>query len=81
MNVLLILFLTQTEKYDCCSVRKNNVYTISIINDGEKPKGVIVEGGGLTGLRSLVERENGKMTLKSTPHFELLIELSQGEKI
>ena len=44
-------------------------------------KGVIVEGGGLTGLRSLVERENGKMTLKSTPHFELLIELSQGEKI
>lgn len=60
---------------------KNNVYTISIINDGEKPKGVIVEGGGLTGLRSLVERENGKMTLKSTPHFELLIELSQGEKI
>lgn len=60
---------------------KNDVYTISIINDGEKPKGVIVEGGGLTGLRSLVERENGKMTLKSTPHFELLIELSQGEKI
>lgn len=60
---------------------KNDLYTISITNDGEKPKGVIVEGGGLTDLRSLVERENGKMIISSTPHFELLIELSQGEKI
>ena len=60
---------------------KNGAYTITITNDSEKPKGEIIEGGGLSGLRSLVERENGKMTVKSTPQFELLIELPQGETI
>ena len=60
---------------------KNGKYTITITNDDEKPKGEIVEGGGLSGLRSLVERENGKMIIHSTPQFELLIELPQGETI
>ena len=60
---------------------KNGKYTIEIANDGEKPKGEIIEGGGLSGLRLLVERENGKMVIHSTPQFELLIELPQGETI
>ncbi len=50
-------------------------YTIRISNDGEAPKGEIVEGGGLSGLRSLVERENGTMTITSLPRFELVIEM------
>lgn len=58
---------------------ENGKYVISITNDGEKPKGEIVEGGGLSGLRSLVERENGTMKIKSAPQFELSIELPQGE--
>ena len=55
---------------------RNGACTIRITNDGEKPQGEIVEGGGLSGLRSLVERENGKMTVKSQPQFELIIELT-----
>lgn len=58
---------------------KNGKYIIVITNDGEKPKYEIIEGGGLSGLRSLVERENGKMTIHSNPQFELIIELPQGE--
>ena len=54
---------------------QNGPYTIRITNDGEKPKGKIVEGGGLSGLRALVERENGRMTVNSAPYFELIIEM------
>ena len=60
---------------------KNGKYTIEITNDGEKPKGEIIEGGGLSGLRLLVERENGTMIIHSTPQFELIIELPQGETL
>lgn len=60
---------------------RNGKYTITITNDGEKPKGEITEGGGLSGLRSLVERERGKMVIHSAPRFELMIELSQGETV
>lgn len=54
---------------------KNGKYTIAITNDGENPKNKIIEGGGLSGLRLLVERENGAMLIHSTPQFELIIEL------
>ncbi len=60
---------------------KNGKYTMSITNDGDKPKGEIKEGGGLLGLRLLVERENGTMVIHSAPQFELIIELSQGETL
>ena len=60
---------------------KNGKYTIRVTNDGEKPKSEIIEGGGLSGLRSLVERENGTMVIHSTPQFELIIELAQGETL
>lgn len=60
---------------------KNGKYTIEITNDGEKPKGEIIEGGGLSGLRLLVERENGTMMIHSVPQFELIIELPQGETL
>ena len=60
---------------------KNGKYTIEITNDGEKPKDEIIEGGGLSGLRLLVERENGTMMIHSVPRFELIIELPQGETL
>ena len=63
------------------AVNKDGKYTIIITNDGEKPKGEIVEGGGLSGLRALVDREGGKMQIKALPQFELLIELPQGETL
>ena len=52
---------------------KNNL--IKITNDGTPPKGIIKEGGGLSSLRSLIEKENGKMIVKSEPQFELIIDL------
>lgn len=52
---------------------------IKITNDGTPPKGIIKEGGGLSSLRSLIEKENGKMIVNSEPQFELIIDL-RGEK-
>lgn len=56
----------------CVNV-KNSL--IQITNDGIPPKGTIKEGGGLSSLRSLIEKENGKMIVKSEPQFELTIDL------
>ena len=56
----------------CVNVKKS---LIQITNDGIPPKGIIKEGGGLSSLRSLIEKENGKMIVKSKPQFELLIDL------
>lgn len=47
---------------------------IKITNDGTHPKGIIKEGGGLSSLRSLIEKENGKMIVNSEPQFELIID-------
>ena len=55
--------------------KSSNQWIIKITNDGKKPTGTIVEGGGLTNLRSLVEREFGKMIITSKPEFELKIEI------
>ena len=60
---------------------RHGIYSVTITNDGEKPKGEIIEGGGLSGLRLLVERENGTMLIHSAPQFELIIELPQGETL
>lgn len=51
------------------------LWTIKITNDGKKPQKKIVEGGGLTNLRYLVEQEFGKMVINSNPYFELTIEI------
>jgi len=56
-------------------------YNIEITNDGIKPQGKIKEGGGLTGLRTLVEREKGKMIIYHNPEFKLCIELYKGENL
>lgn len=56
-------------------------YVFKITNDGRKPDGEIVEGGGLSGLRTLVSREGGEMVVKSKPQFELTIKLRQGKQL
>lgn len=51
---------------------------LTIKNNGSQPVEEIKEGGGLSSLRALVERESGTMTVKSLPKFELKIILPQG---
>lgn len=51
--------------------------TVSIKNNGAPPETEITEGGGLKNLRKIVEKSGGKMTVHSTPEFELIIELKE----
>lgn len=53
---------------------KDGACSFWIQNDGKKPNGPIQEGGGLSNLRCLVERENGTMEISSDPRFELRVE-------
>ena len=46
---------------------------MTVSNNGEPPKEKIIEGGGLSSLRGLVEREAGKMTIEIIPTFKLKI--------
>jgi hypothetical protein len=46
-----------------------------ITNDGQKPSGEIAEGGGLSSLRTKIERAGGEMTVRSAPQFALQITL------
>lgn len=58
---------------------RDNFYTVSITNDGEKPKDEIKEGGGLTSLRQTIENAGGEMHVSHKPHFALIIDLPKGE--
>ena len=42
-------------------------------NNGDAPKGRIVEGGGLSALRRRIEQEQGSMELQSEPFFQLTV--------
>ena len=54
-------------------------YTVTITNDGQKPKTQIIEGGGLSNLRQCVENAGGEMTLSSRPAFALKLTLMREE--
>ena len=47
--------------------------TYCLRNNGTIPAGTIHESGGLLSLRSLVEKENGTMQVKSSPEFALIL--------
>lgn len=49
--------------------------SVSVTNNGHLPDGEIVEGGGLTSLRILVEKSGGSMEVKAAPRFELTASL------
>lgn len=54
-------------------------WKVCITNDGERPKAGCREGGGLSALREVVERDGGKMTTKFEPEFLLALKLPFSE--
>ncbi len=48
-----------------------------ITNDGKKVRGVIQEGGGLTGLRNNIERSGGWLKIRTDPVFTMTILLKK----
>ncbi len=52
-----------------------SIYRIAITNNGEKPKGKIIEGSGLSSLRRSVEASGGEMTVSHYPAFCLVLNL------
>ena len=59
---------------------RNRFIEIQITNDGEQPKEEIKEGGGLSSLRLLIEREGGSMKIISCPRVEMNITIEKGEE-
>lgn len=55
----------------------NKQIEINITNNGNQPQKEIIEGGGLSSLRTLVEQENGEMYIQSLPIFKLVILLKK----
>lgn len=47
--------------------------SVSVTNNGKIPEQEIVEGGGLSTLRSRVERAGGTMAVQSLPNFQLTV--------
>ena len=54
-------------------------WKVCITNDGERPKEGCREGGGLSALREVVERDGGEMTTKFEPEFLLALKLPFSE--
>ncbi len=52
-----------------------SIRRIAISNNGEKPKGKITEGSGLSSLRHSVEASGGEMTVSHDPVFCLVLNL------
>lgn len=52
-----------------------------ITNNGRIPAGEIVEGGGLSGLRSKVEGSGGSMSVSSFPRFSLKVVVPKKEEV
>lgn len=52
-------------------------WRLSCTNDGAAPEGPVTEGGGLSNLRAMVERNGGTMQIYSAPGFMLFIELPE----
>lgn len=54
-------------------VYREGYLTVTITNDGKQPEGEIVEGGGLSSLRKMIESAGGQMLVSSKPRFELVL--------
>lgn len=55
------------------------IYKVVITNNGEKPKGKITEGSGLSSLRRSVEAWGGEMYVSHEPAFALILNLPEKE--
>ena len=60
----------------------DHFYTVHFKNDGSRPDGEIIEGGGLTSLRKKIEHSGGIMEITSLPDFVLTVTLpkERGER-
>lgn len=63
------LFVSVGETTDCVE--------IEITNNGKKPESEIIEGGGLSSLRRLIENRTGEMKIISVPEFKLKASLKK----
>lgn len=54
--------------------------TARFSNNGRPPQSEIVEGGGLSSLRSMTEMAGGSMRVESTPRFMLTVNVPKGGK-
>lgn len=54
-------------------VESETSYLLTVTNNGKQPTGNIVEGGGLSSLRSMAENVGGRMTTLSVPRFTLVM--------
>ena len=61
------------------SYKTREGWKVCITNDGERPKEGSREGGGLSALREVVERDGGEMTTKFEPEFLLALKLPFSE--
>lgn len=61
------------------SYKTREGWKVCITNDGERPKEGSREGGGLSALREVVERDGGEMTTKFEPEFLLVLKLPFSE--
>ncbi len=59
---------------------RHGIYSVTITNDGEKPKGKITEGSGLSSLRRRIEASGGEMLTAYSPRFALLLNLPGTEE-
>ena len=59
---------------------RHGIYSVTITNDGEKPKGKITEGSGLSSLRRRIEASGGEMLTAHSPRFALLLNLPGTEE-
>ena len=57
-----------------------DILHITITNNGEVPKGKIIEGGGLSNLRKSVEAVGGEMSISHSPVFALILNLPRKEQ-
>lgn len=54
----------------------------TITNNGDSPKGEITEGGGLSSLRTRIEKAGGTMTIACLPEFTLIVSvLKEGGEV
>ena len=76
MECLLNAFRHGNSRTMFVTIRKEGQFTeYQFKNDGDKPKGKIQEGGGLTYLRRQVEQSGGDMTVEYEPEFAVKIRL------
>lgn len=57
-------------------IEHEDLYTVTITNDGKVPTEPIVEGGGLSSLRHSVEEAGGEMYISHSPYFALILNLT-----